>query len=93
MNSKLKTNNLTYADLSNSSDSQLKLISSMLLKIHGHLEEDELHSLGELIITYFNRKILLDHVFWKRPLDLCSLNDEEIENEIIQIRNSLCEMK
>ncbi|MDD4976635.1 MAG: hypothetical protein PHY93_19925 [Bacteriovorax sp.] len=91
MNPKSKIKNLKYADFSHSGDRQLKLISSMLLKIQGRLEEDELHSLGEFIISYFNKKILLDHVFWERSVDLCHLNDEEIENEIIQIRNNLCE--
>lgn len=84
-----KMKNLKYAEFSNSGDRQLKLISSMLLKIHGGLEEDELRSLGEFITSYFNKKILLDHVFWERPVELCQLNDEEIENEIIQIRNNL----
>lgn len=89
MGSKNKIKNLKYADLSNAGDQQLKLISSFLLKIHKPLKVNELHFLGEFMISYLNNKIVLDYAFWQRPLELCELNDEEIENAVINIRNKL----
>lgn len=76
-----------YSDLSSDSDYQLQLISSLLLKTNDILEVKEVKTLGQYLDNYLNKKIIIDHIFWMRTVDLVNLNDEEIENLSIEIRN------
>lgn len=78
---------LKYSDLSSDNDHQLQLVSSLLLKVNGDLEVKEVRTLGQYLDSYLNKKIILDHCFWMRGVDLCNLNGEEIESFIIEIRN------
>jgi hypothetical protein len=57
----LKLLSVKYCDLSSKNDHQLKLMSSMLLKLGDVLEIKELKILGQIIDTYIDQKILLDH--------------------------------
>lgn len=76
-----------YADLSSDNDHQLQLISSLLLKVDDVLEIKEAKTLGYYLDSYLNKKIIIDHCFWKRELHLCNLNDEDIESMVVEIRN------
>lgn len=71
----------------------MKLISSLLLKVNDSLEESELQALGEVMFSYLNNKIVLDHVFWDRPLTLCGFDDEELEQAIIRIKNNMVSIR
>lgn len=84
---KFKLKCITYSDLSSDNDHQLQLISSLLLKMNDSLEKKEAKTLGQYLDAYLNKKIILDHYFWKRVIDLCNLNNEEIEGQLLEIRN------
>jgi len=78
----LKQLSVKYCDLSSKNDHQLKLMSSMLLKLDDVLEVKELKSLGEIIDTYINQKILLDHYFWGRDYRISNLGKVEVELQV-----------
>ena len=82
-----KSKCVKYSDLSSDNDHQLQLISSLLLKVTDALEIKEARTLGQFLDNYINKKIILDHFFWMRSVNLCNLNDEEIESLVIEIRN------
>ncbi|MDD4976432.1 MAG: hypothetical protein PHY93_18890 [Bacteriovorax sp.] len=82
-----KTKCIKYSDLSSDNDHQLQLISSLLLKVDDVLEIKEAKTLGYYLDSYLNKKIIIDHCFWDRGVELCNLDDEEIESLIIEVRN------
>lgn len=88
---KLKTTCAKYSDLSSDNDHHLQLISSLLLKVSDVLEVKEARTLGLYLDTYLNKKIILDHFFWMRGVELCNLNDEEIEKMVLDIKNKSIE--
>jgi hypothetical protein len=84
----LKQLSVKYCDLSSKNDHQLKLISSMLLKLDDVLEIKELKILGEVIDSYINQKILLDHYFWGRNYRISNLNKEEVKLQVALLKKS-----
>jgi hypothetical protein len=84
----LKQLSVKYCDLSSNNDNQLKLMSSMLLKLNDVLEVKELKILGEIIDTYINQKILLDHYFWGRDYRISNLSKEEVDLQVGELKKS-----
>jgi hypothetical protein len=78
---------IKYSDLSSDNDEHLQLISSLLLKVDDVLEIKDAKTLGYYLDSYLNKKIILDHCFWERGVELCNLDEEEIENMTIEICN------
>lgn len=82
-----KSKCVKYWDLSSDNDHHLQLISSLLLKVNDVLEVKEARTLAQYLDSYLNKKIILDHCFWIRAVDLCNLSDEQIESFVIENRN------
>ena len=62
------------------------MIASLLLKANDVIEVREAKTLGVILDQYLNAKIVLDHVFWKRSFEFWSLNPDEVERMINEVK-------
>ncbi len=78
---------VAYCDLSTIEDDKLSVIASLMLGFSGEMSEREIKRIGEIIVTYLNRKKAFDCVFFN-----CNPNnffDCEVKTDVAWLKSLL----
>ncbi len=81
----IERNILQYCDLASDEDMKMRLVAALLLQTKYELAVDKVIEVGKLLDDYLNKKLVIDHHFWKRSLASSTLSVPELKAELSRL--------